>query len=85
MRLFFDEDVYPHCATLTCMILHVLLIDGIGTARLLPVLGLPKKTITEYMAEKWYDMYTTFNALKGVCNSSGDQVLLDNQILLMKY
>ena len=79
MRLFFVEKVHPHHATLTRMMMHFLPIGGIGVERLLPALGLPKKTSAEYMTEKWYDMHVTFNALKGVCSGSGERVLRADQ------
>ena len=79
VRLFFEEKFNPHCATLTCMILHFLPIGGIGAEHLLPALSIPKKTSVECMEERWYDMHTTFNALKGVCSGSGDRVLRTDQ------
>ena len=79
MRLFFDKMFNPHCATLTHMIFHFLSIDIIGAEHLLPALSLPKKTYTEYMAERWYKMHITFNALKEICSGSGDRVLLTDQ------
>ena len=79
MWLLFVEKVHPHHATLTYMMMHFLPIGGIGAERLLLALGLPKKTSIEYMAEKWYDMHVTFNALKGVCSGLGERVLQSDQ------
>ena len=69
-------------AVLIRMITNFLPVGGDGAKCLLPAFGLPKKTYAEFMVAKWYDMHITFNALKGVCEGSGDQVLqMDDKLV----